>query len=140
MSFDIFPKYGQNFILKIQIQKICLLTYCWQEIMAWNYKFWKISELWTWISPLAISCTYVTMNFLKVFWVYLHSMEKQLCVSNGLGLSSGPKTDFVPNTPLQITHNGVGLRSAIRSVFLASSNIVLKVFQEKNYVMRLQET
>ena len=39
------------------------------------------------------------------------------------------KSIFVPKTPLEITHNGVGLRSDIRSG--ASSNIVLKVFEEK---------
>ena len=42
MSFDIFPKYGQNFIIKVQ--KIHLLTFHWLEIMAQNYRVWKISQ------------------------------------------------------------------------------------------------
>ena len=43
------------------------------------------------------------------------------------------KSIFVPNAPLEIIHNGIGLRSDIRSGgFLASSNIVLKVFEEKS--------
>ena len=42
------------------------------------------------------------------------------------------KSLFVQNTLLKITHNGIGLRSDIRrGVFLASSNIVLLVYEEK---------
>ena len=51
---------------------------------------------------------------------------------DGLGLSSDSKINFVPNAPLEITHTGIGPRSDIRSGgFLASSNIVLKVSEEK---------
>ena len=75
----------------------------------------------------------------KLLWFFWKSFGstfipwKKVCVqAMAWGWAVAQKSIFVPNAPLQITHNGVGLRSDIRSGgFLASSNIVLKVFEEK---------
>ena len=131
MSFDIFPKYGQTFIIKIQ--KICLLTFRSLEIMARNYKLWKIS----WTLNLNISfghCLHIgyygffeSLGFTFILW-------KKVCVqAMAWGWAMVRKSLFVQNALLKITHNGVGLRSDIRrGGFLASSNILLSVYEEKN--------
>ena len=60
-------------------------------------------------------------------------MEKKFVWKRWPGAEHWPKNQcFVPNKSLEKTHNEVGLRSNIRGGgFLASSNIVLKVFVEK---------
>ena len=131
MSFDIFPKYGQNFIIKIQ--QICLLTFCWLEIMARNYIFWK--NFWN-FEPKYLLWPSLPHNLLWFFWKSFGSTFipwKKVCVqAMAWGWAVAQKSIFVPNVCLYITHNGIGLRSDIRSGgFLASSNIVLKVSEEK---------
>ena len=64
--------------------------------------------------------------FWKSFGSTFIPWKKSLCVTNGLGLSNSLKITFCSKCTFTITHNGVGLRSDIRSGgFLASSNIVL---------------
>ena len=125
MSFDIFPKYGQNFI--INVQKICLLTFCWLEIMARNYKIWKIS--WT----LNLNITLWPLLAHRLLWFFWRSFGSTFIPWKKVSVQAMAwvwamawNSLFVQNMLLKITHNGVGLRSDIRrGGFLASSNIVL---------------
>ena len=124
-SFDIFTKYGQNFI--INVQKICLLTFHWLEIMVRNYKIWKIS--WT----LNLNITLWPLLAHRLLWFFWKSFGSTFIPWKKVSVqvmawvwAMAWNLLFVQNVPLKITHNGVGLRSDIRrGGFLASSNIVL---------------